>query len=247
MANQTDKPFWQTDDTKKHPATVRREAGLMRLGSVWVPSVRVPGTPLPNPVYENFAQNVAAGMQYTEAYQQGAQAAGRKLNARPSQQGSKIRKHPFVLARISEIQAEVAAKIAEKRVEQSITTTKYSRDFVRGFVLDELFDTVKRCKQRVLADDGKGYTFNAKDANTALSLLGKEFGMFVDRTEIRQGDLDSMTAEELENKLLEEKEKLEKEMAQAALVLGDEFPATKLEMAPVSELESAQDAPELIQ
>lgn len=57
----------------------------------------------------------------------------------------------------------------------------------RAWVIAELVDNVKKCKQDEAVRDKEGkptgeYVFNATAANRALELLGKELGMFVDRT-----------------------------------------------------------------
>ena len=67
--------------------------------------------------------------------------------------------------------------------------------------LDQLVENVKMAKQAepVLDHEGKPtgeYRQNLPAANKALELLGKELGMFVDRKEVRTGDLDDVPHEE---------------------------------------------------
>src|SRR5271165_3921042 len=58
----------------------------------------------------------------------------------------------------------------------------------RKWVLTSLKNVAKRCMQAEPVLDSKGrptgeYTFQASGANRALELLGKEYGMFVDRSD----------------------------------------------------------------
>lgn len=102
------------------------------------------------------------------------------------------------------------AKIEERA--QAIVVKKVAID--RAWVLDRLVEISDRCMQAVpmLDDDGKPtgmYTFQANGANRATELIGKEFGMFVDRKEVgRPGDFDKRTDEEILRSIRERQAKL---------------------------------------
>lgn len=139
---------------------------------------------LANSRHEHFAHLVAKGANATEAY---IQAGYSKNGAQPS--AARLLSKAIVANRVAEIQANIAAT----------TTEKTGVD--KAWVLAQLVDNVNIAKaaEPVLDHEGKPigeYKANIAAANRALELIGKEFGMFVDRKEIRTGDLDDIPHEQ---------------------------------------------------
>jgi hypothetical protein len=67
----------------------------------------------------------------------------------------------------------------------------------RAWVLASLKENALRALQAVPVDDrGRLYKYDGNVANRALELLGKELGMFIDRSEVRTGNLDALTRDE---------------------------------------------------
>ena len=142
---------------------------------------------------ERFCVLVASGESYTEA----ARLAERfEVTAGVDtpisvfgQRGAKLASKPAVQARIAELKA--AAE------EQS--RAKYAVD--RDWVLRKLIDNANRSMQAEPVKDSDGnptgeYRYDGATANRALELIGKEFGMFVQRHEHRH-TLESLTDEQL--------------------------------------------------
>lgn len=148
----------QRDPTSATPAAVHRERESFMAA-------------LKNPRHEQFAQLVASGKSATESYvcagfsKQGAAASATRLH-----------KTAKVSARIAELQLTVA----------NAACIRASVD--RQYVLNGLKTVVERCLQNEQVLDNRGkptgqYTFQAAGANRGLELLGKELGMFVDRSD----------------------------------------------------------------
>jgi phage terminase small subunit len=96
---------------------------------------------------------------------------------------------------------KVSSRIAELR-KPVIEMAEKELKIDKAWVLAELVDNVKRAKASEPVTDEQGnpigeYKQNLTAANKALELIGKEFGMFVDRKEIRTGPLEGLSDEEL--------------------------------------------------
>lgn len=142
--------------------------------------------------WELFAQHVASGRAYTEAYV----LAGYK----PSKSGSaesRLANHDVVKARIDEL-------VGHARDETRRAAEKISID--KEWVLSKLVENVERAMQAIPVtrkEDGVEvetgeYRYEGAVANRALELLGKEFGMFIDRKEVgRPGEFDGMNADDI--------------------------------------------------
>ena len=126
---------------------------------------------LRNTRHEQFAQLIAAGKNTSEAYvcagfsEKGAKASAHRLLARPQ-----------VAARVDELGVCVG--------QAAITRASIDREFV----LSGLRENFLRAMQQQPVRDRDGnvtgeYTYAGSVANRALELLGKELGMFVDRSE----------------------------------------------------------------
>jgi phage terminase small subunit len=142
---------------------------------------------LSNPRHELFVKNLVGGASLSEAFvcagysKAGAAGAARRLL-----------QNVAVKTRLDDLQREVEQSTLE-RVSLS-----------REWVLEGLKTVAKRCMQAEAVRDNKGketgeFTFQAAGANRALELLGKELGMFVDRTDSKitwNGDPSKLTAEQ---------------------------------------------------
>jgi phage terminase small subunit len=129
---------------------------------------------LKSPRHEQFAQLVATGKNASGAYvhvyqtEKGTKGAG--------QSGHRLLKN-----------AEVAARIAEIR--NTLEQSALGRVILdRDFVIDGLKENFRRGMQVKPVLDGKGketgeYQYCGGVANRALELMGKEIGMFVDKSE----------------------------------------------------------------
>lgn len=94
-----------------------------------------------------------------------------------------------VKARLAEVEEEIRRRAA------------ISAGLSRKTILDRLEKIAT-----IAADPKDRVAYNPSAANRALELMGKELGMFVDRQEVKH--LDSMTPEQISEKLKEEEEKL---------------------------------------
>jgi phage terminase small subunit len=143
---------------------------------------------LKNDLHERFAQAVASG-QYrtgTAAYRH---AAPKSSVPTARVKACNLQKNPKVQARIDELtgrnrkeeervaamQQRVTEKATEKAAEKAAQQLADKIVISREFVIDELLDNLKRAKA--------GERFDGATANKAAELLGKEIGMFVERSE----------------------------------------------------------------
>jgi phage terminase small subunit len=124
---------------------------------------------LENTRHERFAQEVAAGKSASEAYQNaGYDAKGNSAEAA----ASRLLRNVKVADRVSELQERVAEGIV----------------LTRQWVVERLIENANKAMQSVAVLDSDGqpvgeYRYDGGVANRALELLGKELGMFVDRSE----------------------------------------------------------------
>jgi hypothetical protein len=119
---------------------------------------------------EKFAQAVAAGKNFTDAYKEARQECVRSCKpASINRAALRLAQDEWVVKRVAEIKAE-ATRIA---------TEKAGID--KAWVVERLRSVVERCLQAepVLNREGNQtgeFNFNAAGANKALELLGKEIG-----------------------------------------------------------------------
>jgi hypothetical protein len=134
---------------------------------------------LRNPRHEHFAALVAAGQSPTAAYI--AVGYGAKGAATC---GSRLLKKGDIQSRLVELQSAAARRTIEKTA------------LSRAWVIEELIDNVRIAKK----PDLKGKA-DISGANQALALLGKELGMFVDRSQDIpwDGSFDKLTEEQARN------------------------------------------------
>lgn len=143
---------------------------------------------LKNQRHEHFAQLVAGGKDPTDAYV----AAGFSPNgARPS--AARLLRDATVCSRVAELRKAVEEPARERAIEKAAVS--------KAWVLERLTKVVDlgMAIEPVIGQDGKTGELKASNlpaANTALGLIGKELGMFVERKEVRTGPLDGLPPDE---------------------------------------------------
>lgn len=131
---------------------------------------------LSNPRHERFAQELAKGTETGEAYR----IAGFKSN---DGNARRLKQDEAVKKRVEALLLE-RAEIHERGLERAIERVALSKEWV----INRLIENVEKAMQArcVTDDDGNPvgeYKYDGSVANKALELLGKEMGMFVERTE----------------------------------------------------------------
>ena len=131
---------------------------------------------LANARHEVFAQEIAKGTEAGEAYVK----AGFKANGGNAR---RLKLDEAVKKRVEAILSE-RSMVHEKGLERAIERTALSKEWV----IEGLIENVDRAMQAVEVKDHKGhgtgeYKYDGSVANQALNLLGKELGMFVEKSE----------------------------------------------------------------
>ncbi|MBA1156921.1 hypothetical protein [Microvirga mediterraneensis] len=131
---------------------------------------------LANNRHEIFAQELAKGKSQVEAYETAGFKNGQK-NAH------RLGTDEGILRRVAEIQSE-RAEMDRKATEKATEALAIDKQWVMA----RLVENVDRAMQAeaVLDNEGKPtgeYKYQGSVANKALELLGKELGMFIERTE----------------------------------------------------------------
>ena len=132
-------------------------------------------TALSNPKHERFAQELAKGKSAEESYA----LAGFS----PNRGNASVLKHKQnILDRVSEILDEREAIHAQATAEAIKATA-----LTKAWVIETLMENVAKAMQAKAMTDDEGNTigefqYQGSVANKALELLGKEIGMFVDRS-----------------------------------------------------------------
>jgi phage terminase small subunit len=144
---------------------------------------------LKNARHEHFAQLVAGGKDQTDAY---VAAGFSKNGAAPS--ACRLLRDANVCSRIAELRKAVEEPARERAIEKAAVS--------KAWVLDKLTKVVDMGMAigTVTGPDGETGELKAANlpaANTALSLIGKELGMFIERREVRTGELDALPHDEL--------------------------------------------------
>ena len=155
---------------------------------------------LKNQRHETFALHIVAGKTSTDAYRLAGFKTGTDKSTWAS--ASKLLWTDKVQARIAELRAKVE-KIAVVD---------------RAWILSRLRENVDRSMQAepVIGRDGKEtgeFVYAGAVANRALELLGKEAGMFVDRSELAVKSLDQLPESDLAA-IIAEAERAEKSKEQ---------------------------------
>ena len=144
---------------------------------------------LKNAKHEHFAQLVAGGKTPPVAY-----VTAGYSEAGAAQSANRLLKNADVTLRIAQLRRAVEEPSRERAIEKAAVD--------KAWVLQELIEIVKMAKQAEPVRDAEGnpigeYKQNLAAANKSLELLGKELGMFVDRSEVRTGPLDGLSQDEL--------------------------------------------------
>lgn len=129
------------------------------------------------PKQEKFAQNIVKGMSQADAYRNSFNVKKDIKPATCQEEGSRLMANPLMSARVEELRAPVIKKI----------------QLTREWVLEQLIEVVEMAKalDPIVSKDGQTtgeVKQNLSAANKALELLGKERGMFTDRTEVTGKD-----------------------------------------------------------
>lgn len=149
-------------------------------------------TPLKNAKHEHFAQLVSNGETPPRAY----------VLAGYSEKGARQSAHalltkPDISDRISALRRK-----KEEKHERAVETVLAEAALDKAWVLKRLSRIVDMGMAAEPVKDAEGnpvgeYKANLQAANKALELIGKEAGMFIDRKEIRTGELDGLGHDEL--------------------------------------------------
>lgn len=115
---------------------------------------------------EKFIREYLKGKSATESYK----AAGYSTkNMKPAT----VHNNAYMLLNKSEISA---------RIEESKTKSLEKAEISREWIIEKLRENAEQCMTSG-SDEDNPSTFNPNAANKALELLGKELGMFVERSE----------------------------------------------------------------
>ena len=131
---------------------------------------------LKNPKHELFAQELAKGKTATEAYE----LAG----YRPSRaNASHLQRDHNISQRVVELLAE------REQIHSQATAEAVERaGLTKEWIIAKLIENAERASQAEPVRDSKGnetgeYRYEGNVVNRSLELLGKELGMFIDRSE----------------------------------------------------------------
>lgn len=147
--------------------------------------------PLKNAKHEHFAQLMVAGSQAKAAYV----LAGFSPNG-AKQAAAKLLTRADLTDRIAYLR-----KQKEAMHQQAMTAAVEKSGMDKAWVLSRLGKIVDlgMAIETVMGPDGEAGELKAANlpaANTALGLIGKELGMFVERKEVRTGPLDGLPPDE---------------------------------------------------
>jgi phage terminase small subunit len=130
---------------------------------------------LANPDHEEFAQNLVLGYSPTNSW-------NRVTNSSGHGHGARLARNPAIVARVEEIRGKIAKSDATAL---RIATEALAVD--KQWVIARLVENVERAMQaEKIGPHGERlteYRYDGKVAIRALELLGKELGMFVERSE----------------------------------------------------------------
>jgi phage terminase small subunit len=145
---------------------------------------------LKNQRHEHFAQLVAGGKDATAAYV----AAGYSQGG-AAQSAIRLLKVANVCSRIAELRKAVEEPARERAIEKAAVSKAWVLERLTRIV--DLGMAVEPVKDDQGREVGEIKVANLPAANTALGMIGKELGMFIDRKEVRTGALDGLGHDEL--------------------------------------------------
>lgn len=149
-------------------------------------------TPLKNAKHEHFARLVSTTETPARAY---VLAGFSEKGARPS--ANRLLRNADVCSRVEHLRS-----IKEQQHAKTVTAVVERAGLSKEWVIEQLMENVRMAKAAEPVVDSEGnptgeYKQNINAANKALELLGKEVGMFIDRKEIRTGELDGLAHDDL--------------------------------------------------
>jgi len=149
---------------------------------------------LSNSRHERFAQELFKGTSQQKAY---VLAGFKEHPSNPS----KLAKDKRIIARLAELHSE-RATIDREAVAKASDALAIDKEWIMA----RLKENAERALQAIPVRDREGqtigeYKYDGNVANRALELLGKEIGMFVDRSEVWTGRLDGLSRTERERVL----------------------------------------------
>lgn len=133
--------------------------------------------PLDNQRHELFAQELAKGLSADKAYE----AAGFKPNRGNA---ATLKQKQSISIRVAEILGEREAIHAQATAD-AIKSTALTKEWIIQTLMENVARAMRATPVRT-DDDGEAigeYQYQGSVANRALELLGKELGMFIERTE----------------------------------------------------------------
>lgn len=145
---------------------------------------------LRNAKHEHFAQLIAkGGTTPPKAY-----VIAGYSDKGAAQSANRLLKDADVVRRVEELREAIEKPSRERAIEKAAVD--------KAWVLSQLVEVVQMAKQAEPVRDTEGnptgeYKQNLAAANKALELVGKEIGMFVDRKEVRTGELDGLPHDDL--------------------------------------------------
>lgn len=163
---------------------------------------------------ERFAQLVAAGSSLIDAYREAYPGSDDRKVGSLYVEASTNASKPKIAIRIQELRA----RLAERALDEAVVD--------KAWVLKRLKKVADRCMQASPVLDRKGnpvlveseggsvmvpaFTFDQAGANRALELLGREQGIFIDRSESgKPGDFKNESVEDVRKRLSERKARLD--------------------------------------
>ena len=158
---------------------------------------------LKNARHERFATELANGQTQEKAYI----AAGFSPSSARSSASSLIKQRPYIFERRDEI-------LAEREMLHSVSTVQAMKELqiTKKVIMEQLFDNAMIAKAAVpVLKNGEPtglYQANISASNQALMLLGKELGMFTDRTDVNVSTHSNMSDRELRTFVVEKYKKL---------------------------------------
>ncbi len=170
---------------------------------------------LKNARHERFATELANGQTQEKAYI----AAGFSPSSARSSASSLIKQRPYIFERRDEI-------LAEREMLHSVSTVQAMKELqlTKKDIMKELLGNAMIAKAAIpVMKDGVPtgmYNANISASNQAFMLLGKELGMFTDRTDVNVSTHSNMSDRELRAFGVEKYKKLGLDL-DAKLIAGD--------------------------
>lgn len=140
---------------------------------------------------EKFCQGIIAGFSQADAYK--AAYNVRRMSAQVIyQEACLMMLHPKISVRISAMAVKIDEKVAKViAIDKAWVISKLVKIADLGMAINPVLDASGEVM-------GELKTANLAAANTALTLIGKELSMFIDRKEVKLTTLQEMSDEDLD-------------------------------------------------